>query len=278
MRSLWQLIFRYHVFLLFLALQGVAITLLVRSNSFHHHTWLSSSNRVTGALYARRAVVSEYLRLQSVNEELARENALLKSERPAAFLKLSDNMYLHNDTVHLRRYEYTTGKVINNSINRPKNYLTIDRGSRNGIDVGMGVVNNGAVVGIVKDVSEHFAVVMPLINTGFRLSVKLKRTNAFGSLEWDGGDPTLIRMNDVPRYANPLKGDTVVTTGYSAYYPEGMLVGTVDSYRIPEGENFYEIDIRLATEHYRLSYVDVIRNLLAEEQVELENAVANDDD
>lgn len=278
MRSLWQLIFRYHVFLLFLALQGVAIALLVRSNSFHQNAWLSSSNAITGSLYARRAIVSEYLRLQSVNEELARENALLRSERPAAFLKLSDNMYLHEDTVHLRRYEYTNAKVINNSINRPKNYLTIDRGRRNGIDVGMGVVNNGAVVGIVKDVSEHFAVVMPLINTGFRLSVKLSRTNAFGSLEWDGGDPTLIRMNDVPRYANPLKGDTVVTTGYSAYYPEGMLVGTVDSYRIPEGENFYEIDLRLATEYYRLSYVDVIRNLLSNEQRELENAVNENDD
>lgn len=277
MRSLWQLIFRYHVFLLFLILQGVAFFLLVRSNSFHHNTWLSSSNAVVSAMYSRRAVVSEYLRLQSVNEELARENALLKSERPAAFLKLSDNMYLHEDTIHLRRYEYTSAKVINNSINRPKNYITIDRGSQNGIDVGMGVVNNGSVVGIVKNVSKHFAVVMPLINTGFRLSVKLSRTNAFGSLEWDGIDPTIIRMNDVPRYANPLKGDTVITTGFSAYYPEGMLVGTVESYRIPEGENFYEMEIRLATEYYRLSYVEVIRNLLSEEQRELENAVNADD-
>ncbi len=270
MRSLWQLLFRFHVFLLFLLLQGVSLALLIRSNSFHHASYVSSSNHLSGLLYARRAVVAEYLRLQSINEELARENALLKSESPVAFLKLGDNIYLHNDTLHLRRYSYTPARVINNSVNRPRNFITIDKGLRNGIDRGMGVANKGVVVGIVRDVSEHFAVVMPLINIAFKMSVKLQRSNAFGSLQWDANDPAIIRMTDVPRYANPQRGDTVSTTGFSTYFPEGMLVGTVEDYRIPEGENFYEINVRLFAEFYRLSHVEVINNLLADEQKALE--------
>lgn len=277
MRSLWQLIFRYHVFLLFLILQGVAIALLVRSTSFHHNRFVSSANAVTGSLYARRTVIAEYLRLQSINEELSRENALLRSEIPPAFLKLGDNIYLFDDTLYLRRYHYTPARVINNSINRPRNFITIDKGRRNGVEPGMGVVNKGAVVGLVKDVSEHFAVVMPLINIAFRLSARLEGSNAFGSLEWDGQDPTLIRMKDVPRYANPMKGDTVSTTGYSAYFPEGLMIGTVENYRIPEGENFYDIDVRLTTQYYQLSYVEVIHHLLGEEQRKLE-AAANEHD
>ncbi len=272
MRSLWQLIFRYHVFLLFLILQAVAITMLVRSNSYHYSSYVNASNLISGQLYEKRAVVAEYLKLQTINEELARENALLKSEAPLAFLKLGENIYLYNDTLHLRRYEYMPARVINNSVNRARNFITIDKGRRNGIDRGMGVATKGTVVGIVKDVSEHFAVVMPLINTGFNLSVKLDRSDAFGSIAWSGQDPTLARMKDVPRYANPLRGDSVTTTGFSTFFPEGLLVGTVESYRIPEGENFYEIDVRLSTTFYSLSYVDVIHNLLADEQRTLEEA------
>lgn len=273
MRSLWQLIFRYHVFLLFLLLQGLALALLIRSNNYHYASYVSASNRITGTLYERRAVIAEYLRLQTVNEELARENALLRSEQPASFLKLGDNIYLYEDTLYLRRYAYAPARVINNSVKRPRNYITLDKGRRNGIDRGMGVVSHEGVVGIVKDVSEHFAVVMPIINTGFSLSVKLNRSNAFGSLSWDGKNPAMIRMNDVPRYANPIRGDTVSTTGFSAYFPEGITVGVVESYRIPEGENFYEIEVRLSTPFHQLSYVDVITNLLGEEQRELEAAI-----
>lgn len=278
MRSLWQLIFRYHVFLLFLLLQGIALAFLVRSNNFHYSGYVTASNRITGTLYEQRAVVAEYLRLQTVNEELARENALLRSEQPMAFLKLGDNIYLYEDTLYLRRYQYAPARVINNSVNRPRNYITIDKGRRNGVAQGMGVISRGAVVGIVKDVSEHFAVVMPIINTGFSLSVKLNRSDAFGSLSWDGKNPALIRMNDVPRYANPIRGDTVSTTGYSTYFPEGITVGVVESYRIPEGENFYEIEVRLSTPFHQLSYVDVVTNILGQEQRELEAQIEMADD
>lgn len=271
MRSLWQLLYRYHLLFIFLLLEVAALTLLVRNNNHHRASFIHSANKVTGSLYERRAVIAEYLRLQSINEELARENAFMRSERPEAFLKLGDNIYIYEDTLYLRRYSYTPSRVINNSVNRVKNFITLDKGSKHGIQSEMGVIAKGSVVGIVKEVSEHFASVMPLINTSLSISVKLSRSDAFGRVSWDGKDPTLARVIEVPRYANPMKGDTVVTTGYSAYFPEGMLVGFIESYRIPEGENFYEIDIRLSTEFHHLSYVDVVTNHHAEEQRNLES-------
>lgn len=270
MRVFWQLIFRYHVFLLFLLLEVVAIALLVRNNNYQRAVFLHSANRITGELYARRTEISEYLKLQSINEELAIENAHLKSEHPDAFHKLGDDMYLYEDTLYLRRYHFMPARVVNNSVNRVNNYITINRGAANGIGKEMGVISQGKVVGIVKDVSEHFASVMSLINVNFRLGAKLKRSGAFGQVVWNGDDPTVANIIDVPRYANPSKGDTVVTSGYSTYFPEGIIIGVIENYRIPEGENFYEIDIRLSTAFHELSYVDVVHDFFAQEQKTLE--------
>ena len=118
MRSLWQLIFKYHVFILFLGLQSLALFLLVRNNNFHRATALHSANRITGELYARRTEVAEYLKLETINEQLAKENAQLKSSAPQAFVKLSDQLYLYEDTLMLQQYEYLPARVVNNSVNR----------------------------------------------------------------------------------------------------------------------------------------------------------------
>ena len=174
------------------------------------------------------------------------------------------------DTLYLRRYSFMPARVVNNSINRVNNYITIDKGSASGIRKEMGVIFGESAVGIVKDVSEHFASIMPLINNNFALGIKLKRSGAFGRVIWTGEDPTLARVIEVPRYANPSRGDTVVTSGYSSYFPEGMNVGVIENYKIPEGEDFYEIDIRLTTAFHELSYVQVIQDFLNEEQRELE--------
>lgn len=270
MRSLWQLIYRFHVLLVFIGLEALAITLLIRNNNYHRSVFLDSSNEFVGSLYERRTEIAEYLKLQSINEELARENALLKSEASESFLKLTDNLAMVDDTLYLQRYAYMPARVINNSVNRVNNYITIDKGLQNGIDKEMGVASKGSVVGIVKDVSDHFASVMPLINVNFTLGVKLSQSDAFGRVVWNGEDPTIAQIIEVPRYANPLRGDTVVTSGYSSYFPEGLMVGTIESYEIPEGENFYQIDIKLSTPFHELSYVNVIHHLLQSEQQELE--------
>lgn len=270
MRSFWQLIYRYHVFLLFLGLQAFALFLLVRNNNYQRATALHSASRITGELYAKRTEISEYLRLQTINEQLAKENALLKSTAPDAFVKLSDDLYLYEDTLMLQRYEFMPARVVNNSVNRINNYLTLDRGTRHGVQKEMGVISQNNVVGIVKDVSEHFCSVIPLINTNLSVSGQLSRSGAFGRVVWNGVDPTLTRMIEVPRYANPLKGDSIIATGYSSYFPEGKLIGTIENYQIPEGQNFYEIEVKLATEFYKLSYVEIVHNFLADEKEELE--------
>lgn len=270
MRSLWQLIYRYHIFLVFLLLEVAAIALLIRNNNYQRATFVHSANQVTGNLYEKRTEIAEYLKLQSINEELAKENARLRTAKGPNYQKLTDDLYLREDTLYLLKYEYLSGRVINNSVNRPNNYITIDKGSKNGIQKEMGVVAKGSVVGIVKDVSDNFASVMPLINTNMRVGVKLKRSGETGEVQWDGSDPAFATARDISRSANPLKGDSIITSGFSTYFPEGILVGTVENYRIPEGENFYVIDIRLTTPFHQLTYIEVIHNILADEQLELE--------
>lgn len=270
MRSLWQLIYRFHIFLVFLILEVLAIALLVRNNNYQRATVVNSANKITGNLYEKRTEIAEYLKLQSINEELAKENARLRTSKGPNYQKLTDDLFLLEDTLYLLKYEYLSGRVINNSVNRPNNFITIDKGLKNGIKQEMGVVAKGSAVGIVKDVSDHFASVMPLINTNMTVGVKLKRSGETGEVSWDGRDPSRAMVNHISRSANPLIGDTLITSGFSTYFPEGILVGTIEDFRIPEGENFYTIDILLSTPFHQLNYIEVIHNLLGEEQLELE--------
>jgi rod shape-determining protein MreC len=271
MRSLWQLIFRYHVLIIFLLLQGVSVLLIVRNNNLQRRVTLNAANNLVGNLYARRTEVAEYLKLQSINEALAKENAHLLASNAKAFQKLTDSLYLFNDTLYFRRYEYRTARVVNNSINRPANYITLDKGSINGVRKGMGVIANNSVVGIVKDVNEYFSTVVSVLNSNFSLSVKLSRTGAFGQITWPTHDPTIAQVIEVPKYAKPNIGDTVVTTGYSTYFPEGILVGIVESVESPDGSNFLDLEIRLTTPFHQLNYVQVVDNFLSQEQLELES-------
>lgn len=277
MRSLWQLIYRYHIFLVFLILETLAIALLVRNNNYQRATIVHSANKITGNLYEKRTEIAEYLKLQSINAELAKENARLRTTVGPNYQQLTDNLYMYEDTLYLLRFEYLSGRVINNSVNRPNNFITIDKGSTNGIKKEMGVVAKGSIVGIVKDVSDNFASVMPLINTNMSIGVKLKRSGETGEVSWDGRDPSRAKINYISRSANPLKGDTLITSGFSTYFPEGILVGTIEDFRIPEGENFYTIDILLSTPFHQLNYIEVIHNLLSDEQLELEQRQEGED-
>ncbi|MBI1266505.1 MAG: rod shape-determining protein MreC [Cryomorphaceae bacterium] len=270
MRSLWQLLFRYHVFFLFLILEGVSVILIVKNNNLQRRVTLSAANNFIGNLYTKRTEIAEYLKLQSINEELAKENAHLLSSAAPSFLRLTDSLYLFNDTLHFRRFEYTSARVVNNSVNRPNNFITIDKGSLNGIRKGMGVIAEGSVVGIIKDVEEHFATIMPILNVNFSLSVKLSKSGAFGQLKWPTHDPTIATVVEVPKYARPEIGDTITTTGFSTYFPEDILVGIVESYESPDGENFFDLNIRLTTKFYQLNYVQVVNNFMSKEQLELE--------
>lgn len=277
MKNLFQLLYRFHVFIFFVGLQILCLFLLVSHNRFQHSAFVNSANGLVGSLFERRAEFSEYFHLSQINNDLALEVARLSNMDREAFIRLNDDLAMIDDTLHLQVYRYTTAKVINNSVNRQSNYVTLNKGKNHGIDVGMGVISQGKMLGIVKDVSEHYSVVMPIINSRFEAGVKLKKSQEFGLVYWPGEDSFTATVKDIPTHSQLAVGDSIVSTGYSHYFPEGLLVGTVKSFEIIDGQNDYEIEIDLALDFHRLNYVWVVANLTKDEIEELEqNAMSND--
>lgn len=277
MRNLFQLIYKFHVFLIFVLLLIASLLLLLNHNRFHRAAFLSSANEAIGRVYEKRSELSDYLRLAQVNDSLARLNTLMRNMDRSYYTPVNEEMALIDDTLHARRYRFLTAKVINNSVQRQKNFVTLNKGSRHGIKPEMGVVNEYHMVGIVKEVSENFSVVIPIINNTFKASVRLKGSGEFGLLRWTGEDSGLALVEDIPKHARVQVGDTIEATGYSKYFPEGIIAGTVETHIIKEGDNFHTIEIRLAENFSKLNYVEVVENLMKDEQNEVEARTERDD-
>jgi rod shape-determining protein MreC len=209
--------------------------------------------------------------LQKINEELAKENSYLRSQLPTSFKDSKDYFSLVYDTLNKRQYTYRSAKVINNSTNKYFNFITLNKGSLNGIRKEMGVISSKGVVGIVKDVSDHYTSVISILNTRLHISAKLKESGFFGSLNWDGKDYRYAWLNEIPIHAPVKVGDLVVTSGYSSIFPEGILIGTVEEVEKDKGESFFRIKVRLSVDFKDLSYVEVISNNMRDEQFNLES-------
>jgi rod shape-determining protein mreC len=213
--------------------------------------------------------VKDYFRLKEINETLANENIQLK-KRLEAIEVLRDTVVrgtIVQDSLPV--YDYTGAKVVNATFNRMKNYITIDRGRKNFIEKEMGVASPDGIVGLVQDVSENYSIVIPLVNVASRVSAKIKKNNYYGSLQWDGDNYRYSYLNDVPYHVDVTEGDTIVTSGLSKIFPEGILVGYVESVD-KETANFLKIKVRLAVDFKRLSHVYVIDNNKKNEQNLLE--------
>jgi rod shape-determining protein MreC len=208
--------------------------------------------------------VNEYIKLKATNKNLANENARLRSLLPDAYYESGILKNTVSDTIKHQQYSFIVSKVINNSMTRRNNYLTLDKGSLQGIKPEMGVITSQGVVGIVKNVSTHYSTVMSMLHKDIRISARFKNNNYFGSLAWEGTDPTLAVLKDIAKHVSFKAGDTVVTTTYSAVFPENILIGTVASFDIKPGENFYNIQIKLSTNFSNLTYVYIVNNVLKE--------------
>ncbi|MEQ8425594.1 MAG: rod shape-determining protein MreC, partial [Cyclobacteriaceae bacterium] len=201
-----------------------------------------------------------------INSELAAENAELRTKLEQR------NQSLYNlevreiqDPEIINRFDYVSAKVINNSVERFKNFITIDKGADDGIEPGMAVISSAGAIGKVKSVSDHYAVLISLLNTDEFTSCVIRRTSHFGSVNWDGRDPRFSHLNFIPRHANPTVGDTIVTSGFNAVFPEGILVGVVEEVTLGPEAQFYDIKVRLAQDFSRLAFVEIVRsNLMAE--------------
>ncbi|MFC4870116.1 rod shape-determining protein MreC [Negadavirga shengliensis] len=272
------LIFLYKIraFLLFIALESVAIWMVVTHNSPQGAVFFNSSNRLTGSLLERKTNFLEYFYLKSVNEALSEKNASLM-KRIEEMKVPADTALMDLDANFQSGFDFWSAKVINNSIHLNQNHITLNKGRKQGIRVGMGVFNEQGVIGRVKGVTDNFSSVLSLLHTDLLLSSKIKRTKVFGSTKWDGVNPQMAKLLYVPRHVQIVEGDTVVTSGYNAVFPEDIPIGWIKEVKQGEETNYLDITIQLSTDFTRLSYVYLVENPLRQEldSLNLENGNVN---
>jgi len=276
MKNILALLRRFYLFLLFLCLEAIALTMLFKNNRFHGSEFIRHSSDWVGGIYSQRAQLSEYLRLGEINDQLSLENALLRSAAQENYWNLRTESDTLLDSTHVQRYTYRTAKVVNASVNREKNYVVIDRGTLGDIRADMGVISGGNIVGVVRSASEHFAVVMPVIHSDFKASVRLRKSGAFGSLVWRGGNAQLADVIDIPKNIPVAPGDTIITSGYSTYFPANLHVGIVEW--VDDSDNDYHlIKVRMGADFRKLDHVLVVSDIFKMEQDTLLKKVEEQD-
>ena len=266
-----------HAFVLFILLETLALAMVFNYNSFQKATYLNSANRVTGKVYAIYQSVTGYFGLTKINRELAQENARLRMllENQPEFVANTDSIFLtlpESDSV----YHFIPAQIISNSVNRPFNYITLNKGSRHGIKPDMGIISASGIVGVVGQVSESYAMGLSVLNQRWSISTKLKKNGYYGSLIWQGTDYRTAILSEIPLHVDIAIGDTVETSGYSSIFPEGILVGTINDFSEPDGENYYSIQVKLSVDFKNLSHVEVIENRAKQEIDELDKMLRDD--
>lgn len=275
MKNLLNFIVRFHNFIIFLFLETLAIYLLATNNNYHNTKVVKSINSITYGLEKRIANTRSYLRLNEINASLAVENTYLKNEIERLRKEENSVFFSYSDSSHKQQYNYITAKIVNNSTNKQKNFITINKGTLDGIYPDMAVISPSGVAGIIVSSSDNYSVAMSLLNLDFRLSSRMRRNGYFGSLAWDGRNYQYAILNDIPNHIDIEVGDTIETTSFSAIFPEGLFVGTISDFEKANGD-FYTITVRLATDFKNLEFVNIIGNLRKTEQKELENLNGND--
>lgn len=271
MRNLFLFIYRIRVFVLFLLLESVAFIWIFNSRSYQRSAFVNSANEFTGSILTKTNSMEEYLELADQNERLARENARLRSLSRSSFLDLSSETEEINDPRYQTRFTYQEGQVISSSFRKARNFMTINRGRIHGLKEGMGVISSQGIVGAVDEVSEHFATVIPVINSSFSVSGKIKDSDFFGPVQWNNSDYRFAYLVDIPRYAKLKQGDTVITDARSRIFPEGIDIGYLEAYELQEDQNFFSVKLWLATDFSAINYVYIIEDRMKGEIEELQN-------
>ena len=237
--------------------------MIIQSHYFQASRFASSSNAWSGELLESLRTSTDYLSLRKINDLLAEENAQLKNRFLDSVFKIT--------RLEKGQYQYISAKVIKNSYNKRNNYITINKGYAHGIENGMGVCINDGVVGIIRDVTEHYATVMTVLNKKTVISTRFAKSSHFGELIWDGKSHDFAQLHSVEKYVDVSVGDSLITNSYSSIFPEGLIIGTVNRFEREETENFYSIEVDLSVDFSNIDYVYVIKDLLKKERIELES-------
>lgn len=264
MRNILNFILKYSRWFVFVIYASISIILLVVNKNYQQSIYLTSANVVTGSVYETWSAVTGYFHLKSINESLQARNAELQNEVLNLSSQIREYQAALNDTVPTptgERFDYVAAGVVNNNTHHPLNYFTINRGARDGVAPGMGVVDQNGVVGIVNVAGPKMARVISLLNEKQHFSVKIKGTTFVGSFWWKGGDPNVGYVEEIPRHATYQIGDTIVTSGYSTAFPEGIPVGVIVSKVNARDNSFFTFRIKLASDFRTINAVRVIKDI-----------------
>ena len=275
MNNLLNFLFKYKSWFLFIFLEVISFVLLFRFNHYQGSTFFTSSNCIVGMVYESMNHITGYFHLKTINDELVQKNVELELQMEklrnemSAFISDSASIEMMKKEALANHYIYKA-KVINNSLNHADNYITIDKGYDDGIRSEMGVVTGNGIVGIVYLTSPNYSIVIPILNSKSNISCKIKHSDYFGFLIWEGGSSQYATVKDMPRHSLFSLGDTIVTSGHSAVFPGGIPIGTIENITDSHDGLSYLLKIKLFTDFARLNDVRVIARKGYEEQMELE--------
>jgi rod shape-determining protein MreC len=268
MQLLLDFLFRYRAFLLFFLLEFVCGWLIVRNNTYQSSSLFTSSNQLVAYALQTKSDIDNYFFLRQKNEDLAYQNKKLKEEIDFLLAKTKINY----DSTFLPKYDYITAKVINNSLFRNRNYITIDKGTKDGVEIGMGVVNIKGVVGKVKASSDNYATVISLLHSDIQVASRIKKNGVIATTKWDMRDYQEALLLEVGRHVDLRVNDTIVASGYSEVYPENYPLGVVKEVSADKNNSFLDVKIRLFTDFSALNYVYVVKNKKQKEIDSLQTA------
>ncbi len=268
MRNLLNFLARYNNLIIFLILEGLSFYFLTSRHTYHNTRVLFGIRGLTFGFEEKISNIHTYLHLRDINKTLAEENTALKNSMQRLIKEDKTPFTSVSDSIYRQQYTHTTSEVIYNSINKQKNFFTINKGNRQGVKPDMAVTSGQGVAGVIVGCSENYSIVMSLLNIDFKVSARIKSNGYFGSISWDGRNYQEAILSEIPQHVMVSVGDTIETTSYSAIFPEGVLVGTVSDFN-KIGGDFYKINVLLSTDFKKLQFVDIIGNKKKIEQLDL---------
>jgi rod shape-determining protein MreC len=271
MRSLFRFLLRNYFLMMFLALEAFSLVMIVSFNNYQRVTFFNSSNDFTGTVYEKFSSFDDYFSLSRTNARLAADNASLRKQLQLRIMQQEKYPVNRPDTVDAPAYVFTSAKVISNSVNKQLNYITLNKGSRQGIKKDMGIIDADGVVGVITDVSLNYSTGLSLLNKRLSIPAKITKNNYFGSLVWDGESYHTADLREIPFHIIVNVGDTVVTSGFSNVFPDGIMIGTIKKFDVESGTNFYNIKVELSTNFKTVKFVEVVQNTKRAELIKLES-------
>ncbi|SNR78849.1 rod shape-determining protein MreC [Lutibacter flavus] len=276
MQQIIYFIRKFRYFLLFLLLEILAFTFIIQHHSYHKSKFVNSANSISGGIYNKTNSINEFFHLKTENERLIEENTALKNSLSIKNLSENQDSFKLNDSAQYgQKYEYTYAKIINNNYTNRNNTLTINKGIKQGITSDLGVINSKGIIGVTKSTSSNYTTVLSILNNNSKINVRLKNSNHFGTLVWDGKDYNILQLIDIPRQAQFKDGDTIITGGKSAIFPEGIKIGVIKNFKF-ENNQFQDINIQLFNDMSSIGYVQIVKNLERTEQLNLEKESLNE--